>query len=282
MSTIKINGVSKVFGKVTALDGINLEIKEGTIYGLLGRNGAGKSTLMNVLSGRMQYSSGSITIDGTEIAQNDAALGKIHMMGEQLLYTPTKKVSDMFKTAALFYPEYDMEYALKLCVEYKLDPKKKLNKLSTGYRSIAKIINALATNAPVVIFDEPVLGLDANHRDMFYRQLTEKYAETNATYIISTHIIEEVTSIIERAVIIKEGKLIMDEETDTIRTMGFAVSGKADAVDAFTKGKNIIGEDMLGGLKSAYIMGSVGNDVPPALDIQPLSVQNLFIHLTNS
>ncbi|MCI7766436.1 MAG: ABC transporter ATP-binding protein [Oscillospiraceae bacterium] len=283
MSVIEIKNVSKSFGSNKALSDVSLTLKENCIYGLLGRNGAGKSTLMNIICNRLFADSGEILIDGEPNRENDKALGKLHMMSEHLLYTPSIRVSEMFKTAACFYPEYDMEYALKLCEEYKLSTKTKLQKLSTGYRSIAKIINALACNAQVVFFDEPVLGLDANHRDMFYRQAIEKYNARPATFVMSTHLIEEAAGMIERAVVIKEGRLLLDEDAETIRSMGYSVSGKASLVDEFIKDREVMSEDILGGLKTAYINGNRFNtDIPPELEVQPMNLQTMFIHLTNS
>ena len=283
MSTIEIKNLSKSFGKNQALSDVTLTLQENCIYGLLGRNGAGKSTLLNIITNRIFADSGEVLIDKVPHRENDAALGKIHMMSEQLLYNPGMKVSEMFKTASWFYPDYDMEYANSLCEEYKLDTKKRLQKLSTGYRSIAKIVNALACNAPVVFFDEPVLGLDANHRDMFYKQAISHYNERPATYVMSTHLIEEATSMIERAVVIKDGRLLLDEDTDAIRSMGYSVSGKASEVDAFAAGKEIMSEEAIGGLKTVYIKGNRFNEnIPASLEVTPLNLQTLFIHLTNS
>lgn len=283
MSVIEIKNVTKTYGKTTALDNVSLTLKENCIYGLLGRNGAGKSTLLNIVSGRTFANSGEVLADGVCVTGNDTALGKIHMMSEQLLYNPALRVKEMFMTASFSYPDYDMEYALKLCDEYKLDPKKKLGKLSTGYRTIAKIINALACGAPVVFFDEPVLGLDANHRDMFYRQVISRWNEHPATYVISTHLIEEAAGLIERAVVIKDGKLLLDEDTDEVRSMGYSISGKAEQVDSFVQGRELMGEERIGGLKTAYIKGSIERaSLPEGLSAEPLSLQALFIHLTNS
>lgn len=283
MSVIEVKNVTKIYGKTVALHDVSLTFKENCIYGLLGRNGAGKSTLLNIISGRAFADSGEVLIDGASAKGNDIALGKIHMMSEQLLYNPALRVNEMFRTASWFYPDFDMEYALKLCEEYKLDPKKRLSKLSTGYRTIAKAINALACGAPIVFFDEPVLGLDANHRDMFYKHIISRYNERPATFIISTHLIEEAANLIERAVVIKEGELLLDKDTDEIRSMGYSVSGKAADVDSFAKDKELIGEDVLGGLKTAYIKGSLaGIELPEGLSAEPMNLQNIFIHLTNS
>ncbi len=282
MSAIEIKNVSKLYGKTTALDNVTLTLRENCIYGLLGRNGAGKSTLLNIISGRAFADSGEVIIDGVSNKGNDTALGNIHMMGEQLLYNPNLRVSEMFRTASYYYSGYDMDYALKLCGEYKLDPKKKLCKLSTGYRTIAKIVNALACGTPFVFFDEPVLGLDANHRDMFYRQVINRYNEKPATYVISTHLIEEAAGLIERAVVIKDGRVLLDEDTEAVRSMGLSVSGKAEQVDSFVRGRELMGEESIGGFKTAYIKGSIGEKLPDGLTAEPLNLQALFIHLTNS
>lgn len=283
MSEMKISGLCKSFGKNNALSDVSLTFRENCIYGLLGRNGAGKTTLMNIASGRMFPTSGEVTVDGERLCENDRALGRIHMMGEQDAFTPDLRVLQMFKATAGCYPDYDMDYALALSKEYGLNTKKRLSGLSTGYRTIAKIINALACGAPIVFFDEPVLGLDANHRDMFYRQIIERYNEHPATFIISTHLIEEASSFIERAAVIKEGRLIMEEETENIRSMGYTVSGKAADVDRYIfslgSSSQVLRTEVLGGLKTASIKGSRG-DIPEGLECSPLSLQNMFVCLT--
>ena len=283
MSTIEIRDLTKNYGKTTALDNVSVTFKENCIYGLLGRNGAGKSTLLNIISGRTFADSGEVIIDGVNAISNDSALGKVHLMSEQLLYNPSLKVKDMFKTASFYYPDFDTEYAMKLCSEYELDTNRKLSKLSTGYRTIAKAVNALACGAPIVFFDEPVLGLDANHRDLFYKHVVNRYSERPATFVISTHLIEETAGIIERAVVIKKGELLFDKDVEEVRSMGYSVSGKSADVDSFANGKELMGEDVLGGLKTVYIKGRLSEaELPEGLTAEPMNLQNIFIHLTNS
>lgn len=283
MSKIEVRDLTKSYGKTTALNNVSVTFKENCIYGLLGRNGAGKSTLLNIISGRTFADSGEVLIDGVNASGNDSALGKVHLMSEQLLYNPSLKVRDMFRTASLYYPDFDTEYALKLCSEYELDTNKKLSKLSTGYRTIAKAVNALACGAPIVFFDEPVLGLDANHRDLFYKHVVNRYSEHPATFVISTHLIEETAGIIERAVVIQKGELLLDNDVEEVRSMGYSVSGKAADVDSFANGRELMGEDVLGGLKTVYIKGQLNEaELPDGLTAEPMNLQNIFIHLTNS
>lgn len=283
MSTIQLTNVTKDFGTMRALDNVTITFEENKIYGLLGRNGAGKSTLLNIISNRLFPTAGGITIDGVHTQENDLALSKIYCMSDKNLYPDTMKVKEVFALTKTYYPNFDFAYAEKLALDFSLNVNKKLKNLSTGYLSIYKIIIALACNAPIVFFDEPVLGLDAHHRELFYKNLIDKYSQNPSTYIISTHLIEEASDIIEKVVILKEGKLIMNEDTETVLSKGYAVSGSVSAVDAYCAGRNILGVDTLGGLKTAYVMGKCNKtEIPSQLEVSKLDLQKLFIQLTNA
>ncbi len=279
MSSIEIKNLS--YGSTRALDGVDLVLEEGKIYGLLGRNGAGKTTMLNAITGRIFASSGSIELDGAKTLENDAALRQIYMLSEHTYYPEGMKVKKAMQWTATFYPHFDAAYAERLCAAFGLDTGKKVKALSTGYATIFKLILGLATNAPFLLLDEPVLGLDANHRDLFYKTLVEKYAEKPFCAVLSTHLVEEVSSIIEDVIIIKNGRIIYNTPRDELLCQGYSVSGVAPAVDAFTAGQNILGADTIGGLKTAYVMGNQPGDIPENLVISTLDLQRLFVQLTN-
>ncbi len=282
MSQIVVKNLTKRYGATTALDNVSLTIEEGKIYGLLGRNGAGKSTLLNLITNRIFPTEGEVTIDGQPVVENDAVLGKVYCMSEQPLYPDSMTVRDVFKWTRVFYPDMDVEYARQLAAKFKLNTGKKLKALSTGYTSIYKIIAALSCNAPVMLLDEPVLGLDANFRDLFYRELISLYSEKPRTIVISTHLIEEAAEVIEHVFIIKNGRVIMDDTTQNVLAAGYTVTGPAARVDAFTAGRQVLGSDTLGGIKSAYLLGSLDSEVPDGVEVSRMKLQNLFIHLTNA
>jgi len=280
--SIEIKNISKNFGSVAALSDISLSFESGKIYGLLGRNGAGKSTLLNILTGRILADKGSLTLDGEPIFENNAALSKIYLMSEKTLYPENMKIRNAFRWSGEFYPGFDLEYANAAAEKFSLSTKKKVKALSTGYTSIFKLILALSSNAPYIIFDEPVLGLDANHRDIFYKMLLQKYAENACCVIISTHLIEEISALIENVAIIKSGSLIKQESRETLLSDAFCVSGLSSLVDSFAAGRDKIGEDLLGSLKVAYIRGERPESAPEGLEISTMDLQKLFIHLTNT
>jgi ABC-2 type transport system ATP-binding protein len=278
-----IRNLSKRYGDTRALCNVTLQFDDNKIYGLLGRNGAGKTSLLNIIANRIFADSGTVMIDGKAAQENDEVQNKLYMMSEQTLYPEAMKVQDVFKWSKTFYPGFDEKRAKELADKFQLNTKKKVKSLSTGYTSIFKIIIALSVNTPYLLLDEPVLGLDANHRDLFYKELMTMYAENPCTIVISTHLIEEVARVIEEIVIIKDGQIICSESSESLLAKGYMVSGKATDVDAYAEGKEVMGMDSLGGLKTAYIMGlPEKGEIPATLEVSKLDLQKLFIQLTNA
>lgn len=286
MSVITVSNLTKNYGDVCALDNISLTLEENKIYGLLGRNGAGKTTLLNIINNRIFKTSGKVTIDSQEVNDNCEAISKIYFMAEKNLYPDSLKVKDIFKWTKEFYPNFDMDYALELSKRFKLNINKKFKELSTGYCSICKIINTMASGAEVLIFDEPVLGLDANHRDMFYKELMENYIKHPKTIIISTHIIEEVAELLEHVIIIKNQKVMMNESVEELLNRCYCISGLGTNVEAYIKGKECIHIEEMAAFKSAILIGKIGDEEKKSLselelEISKVELQKLFIYLTS-
>jgi ABC-2 type transport system ATP-binding protein len=283
MSQIEVKNLTKRYGAVTALDDVSITIGEGRIYGLLGRNGAGKSTLLSLITNRIFPTSGEVLIDGEPARENDRALKKVYCMSEQPLYPDSMTVREVLKWTRAFYPDMDMDYALALADRFALSTRKRIKALSTGYASIYKIIVALSCGAPVLLLDEPVLGLDANFRDLFYRELIARYSEKPNTIVISTHLIEEAADVIEHVFIINNGRVILNDTTQNVLAAGYTVTGPAGLVDTLTAGRQVLGSDILGGIKSAYLLGALdASAIPPGVEVSRMKLQTLFIHLTNA
>lgn len=279
MSIIKIEGIEKKYGKKTALQGVSTEFATGRIYGLLGRNGAGKSTLINIISNRVTANAGKVTLDGKQIKENDKLLGKIYAMSEAVTMPTGLKFAQAMKITKDFYPDFDMKYAQTLADKFGLDVKKRLASLSTGYLTISKIILALSSCAEFIFLDEPILGLDANHRELFYALMVERFSETDCCMVVSTHLIDECANLFEHVVIIDEGKIIADDEAESFLNDGYSVTGSAKLVDLYCEDKEIIAQNTIGTIKSAYIKGNCGN-IPKGLEVSKPTLQQVFINLT--
>ncbi|KRM77004.1 ABC transporter ATP-binding protein [Secundilactobacillus collinoides] len=283
MNAIKVTHLSKQFGKQTVLADINLTIEPNTIYGLLGRNGAGKSTLLNLITNRLPSPAGMVTIGGGNVTNNDALLNRIYMMSEANLYPSRMPVSEIFKLTADLYQGFDKDYADALVAKFELDPRTRFNKLSTGYRSVMKLIIALAVDVDYVFLDEPTLGLDANHRQLFYEELIDSYAERPRTFVISTHLIEEIANVIERVFVIQDHRLMINDTTENVLQEGYAITGPSTEVQTYTEGLNVIGRESLGNLLVQYVYGKLDNDreIPDTVTVSHIDLQKLFIYLTS-
>ncbi|NLG38284.1 MAG: ATP-binding cassette domain-containing protein, partial [Clostridiales bacterium] len=238
-------------------------------------------TLLNIITGRIFADEGEALYDGVPVAENDSVQGRIYMMSEANHYPEGMRVSDMFRWSREFYGGFDTERAHSLSEAFGLNTRSRVKTLSTGYNTLCKAIVALCVDAPFILLDEPVLGLDAHHRELLYRSLLECYARKPRTYIISTHLIEEVSGVIEHVAILHRGRILRDCPCEELLTGGYTVSGPAAAVDAFTADKAVLGGDTLGGLKSVCILSATPPaDVPAGIEITRLSLQKLFIRMT--
>ena len=279
MSVIKIDNVTKKYGKNTALDNVSAEIENGRIYGLLGRNGAGKSTLLNIITNRVFATSGVCTLDGEKLLDNDKALSHIYAMNVAVTMPLSMTFKRCMNVTADFYKNFDKDYAFSLAEKFRLDPKKRLSALSTGYLTIAKIILTLSSGADFLFFDEPVLGLDANHRDLFYRLLVERFADQNCGIVISTHLIEECQALVENVIMINKGKIIAAGATDDILSQGYSITGAERIVTDYCRDKNVLSQRKMGTICSAYLKGKPEN-VPDSLEVSRPDLQQVFINLT--
>ncbi|MGL5765469.1 MAG: ABC transporter ATP-binding protein [Sarcina sp.] len=285
MGIIRIENLNKRYGNKVIFKDLSLEIEENKIYGLLGRNGTGKTTLINLITDRINRDSGKVIIDGEDVHENDKILEKIYCMVEQNLYPNDFKIKEVLKWTKEFYPNFNMDYALELAKKFNLDITKKIKTLSAGYSSILKIIITLSSNVDILIFDEPVIGLDASHREFFYKELMRSYLEKPKTIIISTHIIEEVSNILEKVIILKDGEVIKSEEVDELLTSAYTVSGIAEKVEKYIENKNIVNVEEFSVFKAATIVGEIKQEdklSAKELDLafSKVELQKLFIYLT--
>lgn len=285
MSVIQIDKLTKYYGNKQALDNVELTIEQGKIYGLLGRNGAGKTTLLNVINNRIFANAGKVTIDGKPVVNNSNALAQVYYMMEQTLYPDHLKIRQLFQWTKQFYPKFDLSYANQVAGKFDLDVNKKVKHLSLGYTSIFKAILCLASNAEILIMDEPVLGLDANYRELLYKEVLTMYSQNPKTIIVSTHLIAEIGDILEVVIVLHKGKVLVKKPVDDLLASAYMVAGEGSRVDQYIAGKRCISEDALGSFKSVTVLEPrKDHELANKLDLEfhQANLQKLFINLTNS
>ena len=287
MSTVvEVRQLTKSYGSVLAVNQVSFSIEAGKIYGLLGRNGAGKTTLMRIIAAQLFATSGEVKVFGEPPYENGRVLSQVCAVSDRQKYPNGYRVLDVLHQAALFFPQWDREYAFALVEAFRLPLSRLMKALSRGMLSAAGIIVGLASRAPLTIFDEPYLGLDAVARSIFYDRLLEDYAEHPRTVILSTHLIDEISRLLEHILVIDQGRLVLDEDAEALRGRAFTVVGPAARVDTFTAGKQLLARSPLGGQVAATVMGNGNMEdrkraLALGLSLAPVSLQQLLVHLTS-
>ncbi len=285
MTTIvEARGLTKRYRGITAVDGVDFQLARNTITGLLGRNGAGKTTLMHLLTGQEFATHGSITIAGESPVENPRVLQHTCFIKESQRYPDDFKPKHVFAAAPGFFPNWDADFARELAVELRLPVDRRIKKLSRGQLSSVGIIVGLASRAPITIFDEPYLGLDAIARQAFYDRLLADYAAHPRTIILSTHLIDEVADLLEHALVIDNGRILIDSPVDALRAHAATIAGPAAAVEQAVAGLDVIHRERLGGFVSATVAGITEQVTASAraagLEVGPVSLQQLIIRQT--
>lgn len=279
--------LTKSYVDFTAVDDIGFDLRADKIYGLLGRNGAGKTTVMQMLTGQSHTTSGTVEIFGSQPYENAAALKNVCFVKESQRYPDDFKVRHVIACAARLLPHWDQKFADELLRDFDLPPSRKVKKLSRGMNSALGIVLGLAARAPLTFFDEPYLGLDAVARHMFYDRLLADYADRPRTIVLSTHLIDEVSDLIEHVLLLDKGKIVIDADADDLRESAFVVSGSTDAVDRFVADRTILHRESLGSAARVAVDARLSAEDRTragafGVSIDPLSLQQLVIRQTTA
>ena len=214
MAIIEINGLTKNFGSLTALDDISISLEPGRIVGLLGPNGSGKTTLIKILNGLLQPTSGSVRIKGNapgiETKKIVAYLPDRNALPD---YMNAKQLMEMY---ADFFEDFDSAGAAAMIEDLGIDMEQTMKKMSKGTREKLQLCLVMARKAEVYLLDEPIGGVDPATRDYILRTIISNYNE-NAVVLISTHLISDIESVLDEVIFIREGRIVMSGAADEIR-----------------------------------------------------------------
>lgn len=285
MKKMLIKDLNKSFGRHQVLDQINLEFDQPGIYGLLGPNGAGKSTLLEVVNDGLLVKSGQVLIDGQDVHDSDSLLQKIWLMNSTMPFNRWLTVEGAMKMIDAVRGNFDFASAFALLKQFKINSHSRISQLSTGQQTSVKLVLALNVSADVILLDEPVLGLDANHRELFYSALLKAYNQRPRIFIIATHLIDEVAQLIDHVVILNHHRIQIVGETEQILARSFEISGDSQRVKQYIKGMNVLTEKpAIGGNQTAVVFDTLPSQkqAPQGVAVRHLDLQSLFIALTNA
>ncbi len=277
--------IVKTYSGKDVLREVTLDIQPGKIYGLIGRNGAGKTTLLSILTAQNPATRGSVTLDGELVWENRRSLEKL-CFSRELNATAESGLSSMkakeyLRIASTYYENWDRELEERLVKLFNLNLKKKFAKMNKGMLSMVTIVVALCSKAPYTFLDEPVAGLDVVAREQFYKLLLEEYAGSGRTFVVSTHIIEEAADVLEEVIILHEGRVLIEADTQAFVDSAVHVSGKIEEVDAATAGLEVHHPETVGRSKGVTVFLKPGERVDESRDVsvQPVNLQRAFVAL---
>lgn len=282
MSAVVLDDVTVHFRGTTALARVSTGFAADTITGLLGRNGAGKTTLMQLITGHRRPTSGRVRVFGEGPFENDGVLSQICFVKESQRYPDHFRVVDAITSASRLFPQWDGDLAATLLADFELPSRRPIKKLSRGMTSAVGIVIGLASRAPLTLFDEPYLGLDAVARQLFYDRLLADYAENPRTVVLSTHLIEEIGDLLEHVVLLDRGRVVVDEDAEKLRSSALTVSGPTADVDDATRNYEVLHRESLAGRTRAMVRTVPGVDVmmSPGVTLEPVNLQQLVVAMS--
>ena len=211
---IVCQGLSKAYGRKPALSGVNLEVGRGRIVGLLGPNGSGKTTLIKLLCGLIQPTAGELSVGGLAIGPATKAL--ISYLPDRMYFANWMRAADLFDLFRDFYADFDHDKAISMCRSLGVEPRDRLKTMSKGTKEKVQLVLVMARQAQLYLLDEPIAGVDPAARDFILRTILTNYNEAG-TVLISTHLISDIEKVLDEAIFLKNGKVMLHETVDNIR-----------------------------------------------------------------
>ena len=211
---LEFSNITKKYGSKVALDNVSFNLEPGKIIGLLGPNGSGKSTILKLINGLLQPTEGEIKIMGNPPGIMSKSI--ISYLPERTYLNEWMKISDLINFFADFYIDFDINKANEMVIALKLDPNHKLKTLSKGNKEKVQLILVMSRKAKLYLLDEPIGGVDPATRDFILDTIISNYL-SDATLMISTHLISDIERIFDEVILINQGTIYKHDSVDNIR-----------------------------------------------------------------
>ena len=285
---IQVNNVVKEFDGFRALDGVNMHVKKGAIYGLVGPNGAGKSTIIRHLTGVYRQDEGKVMVNGEEVFENRLVKEKIAYIPDELFYFLQADTMEMMKYYEGLYPNFDREmfFILK---EYfpTIDLKRNIRRLSKGMQKQVAFWLAICCKPEVLILDEPVDGLDPVMRRQIWSILMTEVAEREMTVVVSSHNLRELEDVCDHVGIMNKGKVIIERSLSDLQGNVTKIQVACEGeVPKLPEGFKVLHKSNIGRVHTLIVRGNPDEAVAhlttdkekAIVDVLPLSLEEIFIY----
>jgi ABC-2 type transport system ATP-binding protein len=214
MAILECKALSKHYGKVAALESVDLSIESGRVVGLLGPNGSGKTTFIKLVNGLLTPTAGEVRVGGNRPGPASKAL--VAYLPDRDYLADWMSVEQQIRFFADFYKDFDQEKAREMLARLGVDPAQKFKTLSKGTREKVQLTLVMSRKAQLYLLDEPIGGVDPATRDFILDTIIRNY-NPEAAVIISTHLIADVEQVLDEVIFLKEGRVVLQDSTDNIR-----------------------------------------------------------------
>jgi len=284
---IEVRKLSKSFGKLKALENVNINVNKGSVYGLLGPNGAGKTTLIKHLVGVYRQDAGTITIDGQPVYENPTVKSFLVYIPDDLYFFSQYSIEETAGFYASFCPTWNWERYRLLKQVFSIDPKRRITRLSRGMQKQVAFWLGISIMPRVMILDEPVDGLDPVMRKKVWNLVLQDVAERKTTVLVSSHNLRELEDVCDHVGILHNGTILVEKDLDDLKTdihklqVAFAGEVPPDLLQAGT----VLHREQSGSILQLIVRGDkdrllseVRRANPVILDILPLTLEEIFIY----
>lgn len=211
---VTCTALTKRYGSKMALNGVNLQLKRGRIVGLLGPNGSGKTTFIKLLCGLIQPTEGDLAIAGMPVGPDTKAL--VSYLPDRMYFADWMRAADLLDLFSDFYSDFDRSKAAAMCQSLGVVPSQRLKTMSKGTKEKVQLVLVMARKAALYLLDEPIAGVDPAARDYILNTILTNYNEEGSV-VISTHLISDIKKVLDEAVFLKEGQVVLHDSVDAIR-----------------------------------------------------------------
>jgi len=286
---IQINNLIKEFDGFRALDGVDMTVKKGAVYGLVGPNGAGKSTLIRHITGVMRPDAGEVFINGEPVYENAKIKGKMAYIPDDMFYFLQSDTINMMKYYKGMYPDFDEKHFYKMQEFFpSIDVRRNIRKLSKGMQKQVAFWLALCCRPQLIVLDEPVDGLDPVMRRQIWSIMLEDVAENNTTVIVSSHNLRELEDVCDHVGILNHGKIIIERSlTELQGNISKIQIACPCGMPKIPQDFKVLHMSNIGRVYTVIVRGNpqdvvsaitAGEDKPQVVDVLPLTLEEIFIY----
>ncbi|HBY20708.1 MAG: ABC transporter [Clostridiales bacterium GWE2_32_10] len=285
---IVVKSLTKKFDDDVILNGINMNVKKGSIYGIIGPNGSGKTTLLNHLVGVYRQDSGEIVINEKNIYDNADQKQSMAYMQDEIYAYPQYTIKNMAGFYKEMYKSWDDDRYKKLKEIFDIDDKKRITKLSKGMKKQVAFCFALSKTPEILIMDEPIDGLDPIARRKLWNVVIDDVAKREMTVIISSHNLKELENMCDTILILDKGKSVIERSiedlTQDVHKIQYVLE-KPELEDELIGWLNVISKEKMGTISVIVVKGDwkgieqkMNEYNPVVLDKLNLTLEEVFIH----